>query len=170
MRWKTLLLASLVACGGSLAAQAGEAAYSAKDILSFFNEQQKTRGICVGTEEECGFADKKPAGFNLRLTFEKNSADLTEDAKVNLSAFAEALKSESLAAVRFSVEGYTDASGSDSYNQNLSEKRAKSVVAYLNELGVDKMKLEPKGFGETAPLGDPLDPANRRVETRLLFQ
>ncbi len=168
MRWRTLIMVSTFTCAASAAALAGQAAYTAKDIEAFFGEQQKTRALCVGTEQECGFADKKPAGFNLRVTFEKNSAALTEDAKINLNVFAEALKSESLKGAAFSIEGYTDATGTDQYNLNLSERRAASVVAYLNQLGVDKSVLEPKGFGESEPLGgDPLNPENRRVETRL---
>jgi outer membrane protein OmpA-like peptidoglycan-associated protein len=170
MRWRTVFLVSLFTCAASFAAHAGEPAYSAKDILGFFAEQQKTRALCVGTEQDCGIDDKKPAGFNLRVTFEKNSAALTEDAKVNLNVFAEALKSDSLKGASFSIEGFTDASGTDAYNLSLSERRAESVVSYLDGLGVDKAMLQPKGYGETSPLGeDPLDPANRRVETRLQF-
>lgn len=168
---KKLLLAGAFVSFGVLSAHAGEAAYTSEDIVKFFSEQQATRGICVGTEEECGFADKKPSGFNLRVNFEKNSAVLTDDAKVNLSAFAQALKSPSLSVATFSVEGYTDATGSDEYNRVLSEKRAESVVAFLSGLGVDASKLQAKGFGKESPIGsDPYDPANRRVETRLVLQ
>ena len=171
MRLKSLILASAFLCCGSLASVAGDAAYSADDIVKFFSEQEATRALCVGTEEECGFAEKKQMGFNLRLNFEKNSAVLQDEAKVNLSAFSQALKSDSLKVANFAIEGYTDATGSDTYNRNLSERRAESVVAYLSSLGVDVAKLQAKGFGETAPLGsDPFDPANRRVETRLVIQ
>ncbi len=171
MRIRNLLLAAAFVSSGALPANAGDAAYSPDDIVKFFSEQQATRGICVGTEEECGIAGKKPAGFNLRVNFEKNSATLTEDAKLNLTAFAQALKSPSLSVASFSIEGYTDATGSDAYNRALSEKRANSVVAFLSGLGVDGSKLLAKGFGKESPIGeDPFDPANRRVETRLVLQ
>ena len=171
MRMKKMLLVGAFVSFGALSAIAGEAAYSPDDIVKFFSDQQATRGICVGTEEECGFADKKPSGFNLRVNFEKNSANLTEEAKVNLSAFAQALKSPSLAVANFSIEGYTDATGSDEYNRVLSGKRAESVVSFLSGAGVDASKLQAKGFGKESPLGeDPFDPANRRVETRLVLQ
>ena len=171
MRWKTLVIASGFFVSGSALGFAGEAAYSPEDIVKFFSSQEATRGICVGTEEECGFADRKPAGFNLRLNFEKDSASLTDAAKTNLDAFASALKTPSLAVATFSIEGYTDASGSDGHNQDLSNRRADTVVAYLAGQGVDKAKLKASGFGETKPVNDdPFDPANRRVETRLVIQ
>ena len=171
MRFKTLLLASALVYFSALSSFAGEAAYSPEDIVKFFSDQEATRALCVGTEQDCGFAEKKPMGFNLRVTFEKNSADLTDEARTNLSAFAAALKSPSLAVANFSIDGYTDASGSDTYNKNLSEKRAEAVVAFLGELGVDTSKLKAQGFGEAAPLGsDPFDPENRRVETKLIVQ
>jgi outer membrane protein OmpA-like peptidoglycan-associated protein len=171
MRVKSLIAFSAFVCCGSLSSMAGDAAYSPDDIVKFFSAQQATRALCVGTEEECGFADKKQMGFNLRLSFEKNSAVLKDDAKVNLTAFAQALKSPSLSVANFSIEGYTDAAGTDTYNKKLSERRAASVVAYLSGLGVDTAKLQARGFGETVPIGDdPFDPANRRVETRLVIQ
>ena len=171
MRWNTLVIAAALVAAGSTAGFAGEAAYSPEDILKFFSSQEATRGICVGTEQECGFADKKPAGFNLRLNFEKDSAALNDEAKTNLDAFAAALKSPSLSVATFAIEGYTDASGSDGYNKDLSDRRAEAVVAYLSQLGVDGSKLKAVGYGEAKPVGDdPLDPANRRVETRLVIQ
>ena len=172
MRITTALLASGLAAIMSGQSLAGEKpAYSPDDIVKFFADQDKSRGICVGTEEECGVADQKPAGFNLRLTFGKDSADLTEEAKANLESFAAALKSPSLSVAAFAIEGHTDASGTDGHNMNLSQRRADAVVAYLTSLGVEQDKLKPVGMGETAPAtGDAFDPENRRVETRLILE
>lgn len=171
MRWHTLVAATGLVVAGSTASLAGEAAYTPEQIVKFFSSQEATRGICVGTDEECGIADRKPAGFNLSLNFEKDSATLTSEAKTNLDSFAAALKTPSLAVATFSIEGYTDASGSNGHNQDLSNRRANSVVSYLTSLGIDGSKLKPQGFGESKPLGaDPYDPANRRVETRLVIQ
>lgn len=171
MRWTTMVFAAGLFASASAGAFAGDAAYSPEDILKFFSSQEATRGICVGTEQECGFADKKPAGFNLRLTFDKDSSDLTGEAKTNLDVFATALKTPSLSVATFSIEGYTDASGSDSHNKSLSDRRAEAVVAYLSQQGVDASKLKAVGYGEAKPVGsDPYDPANRRVETRLVIQ
>lgn len=172
MRITKILIASTFAMFAAGAAMAAEkSALSPEDIVKFFADQEATRGICVGTEEECGGAAKKPAGFNLRLTFDKDSADLTADAKTNLDAFAMALKSPSLSVASFMIEGHTDASGSDGHNMDLSQRRAESVVTYLAALGVDNSKLKPVGMGEAAPVTtDAYDPENRRVETRLILE
>ena len=67
-------------------------------------------------------------------------------------------------------DGHTDARGGESYNLGLAERRAKSVVQYLSAQGVDTSKLAAQGFGKTKPkVSDPLDSANRRVETRIAF-
>jgi OmpA-OmpF porin, OOP family len=49
------------------------------------------------------------------------------------------------------IRSHTDIRGSDSYNMDLSERRAKSVVKYLVAHGIDPSRLRPKGYGETMP-------------------
>lgn len=74
---------------------------------------------------------------------------------------------------KVTVEGYTDSVGNAKYNKRLSERRAASVVRYLERRGhVDKSRLESKGFGEENPLvpdaktKDELA-QNRRVEFKI---
>ena len=50
------------------------------------------------------------------------------------------------------VLGHTDSTGSDQYNQGLSERRARSVADYLVGQGVDQSRLRVQGFGETEPV------------------
>jgi len=76
------------------------------------------------------------------------------------------------------ISGHTDSKGTNGYNQQLSEKRAKTVKGYLVEKGIPKDQLVVKGHGETEPADqnqnqDGTDnPAgrarNRRVEIRLM--
>jgi outer membrane protein OmpA-like peptidoglycan-associated protein len=69
---------------------------------------------------------------------------------------------------KLTIEGHTDAAGSDASNQTLSQKRADSVKAYLVKAGVDAGRLQTKGLGESTPVADngtELGRAqNRRVE------
>lgn len=110
-----------------------------------------------------------PGGYDMLVTFELDSATLTPQARQNLDAFAKALASPTLSALRFAVEGHTDATGSPDHNLELSERRAASVVTYLVAHGVAADRLTAEGFGETRPrLSDPEHPDNRRVETRPL--
>ncbi len=50
------------------------------------------------------------------------------------------------------VSAHTDNVGSDSYNMDLSDKRAQSVVEYLKSKGIDGARLQSKGYGETMPV------------------
>ena len=71
-----------------------------------------------------------------------------------------------------SVEGHTDAYGSDEYNQGLSERRARSVANYLAKLGVDRNRMTEVGLGERYPIATNKTAAgrelNRRVEILIL--
>ncbi len=56
-----------------------------------------------------------------------------------------------LGMTRVRIEGFTDRSGTDSYNQALSDRRAKSVTAYMAGKGVPANSIASQGFGETRP-------------------
>ena len=70
------------------------------------------------------------------------------------------------------LSGHTDAFGSDRYNQRLSDKRAKAVVAYLIRKGMDKKRLVAKGYGESKPIEsndtDEGRQLNRRTELKII--
>jgi outer membrane protein OmpA-like peptidoglycan-associated protein len=70
------------------------------------------------------------------------------------------------------VMGHTDSTGSDAYNQTLSERRASAVADYLLIRGVQSARLATRGYGESQPKASNLDAAgrsaNRRVEIRLV--
>jgi outer membrane protein OmpA-like peptidoglycan-associated protein len=71
------------------------------------------------------------------------------------------------------IEGHTDSDGNDAYNLSLSDRRAKSVMRYLQETGkVDASRLKAQGFGETKPVADNSTEdgkaTNRRVEFRIV--
>ncbi len=70
------------------------------------------------------------------------------------------------------VSGFTDSTGSDQYNQELSERRAASVGSYITSQGVASGRVWTRGFGERNPVADN-DTAegrerNRRVELKLI--
>ena len=71
----------------------------------------------------------------------------------------------------FRIEGHTDASGADSYNQTLSEKRASSVSSYLAQQDVQNSRLTTMGYGEDQPIADNSTSTgraqNRRVEVAI---
>ena len=102
--------------------------------------------------------------------FEYNSARLTENSKSILSMAAASLMGQS--GMRVEVAGHTDDRGGDSYNVELSRRRAQSVAEYLNELGIVPSRMEARGYGESQPMDsnttDTGRERNRRVEFRVL--
>jgi len=102
------------------------------------------------------------------IQFDVGSADILPESVPTLDeaiATLTALPPDS----RFEVQGHTDSSGSAEANQELSEARASSVVAYLVAGGVDADTLDAVGYGESALKVDPeVTPSdfaeNRRIE------
>jgi len=104
------------------------------------------------------------------VNFDFNKADIRPDARPVLDEAIRTLKEAG--DVRVSVEGHTDSVGSNSYNEGLSVRRAKSVAAYLARGGISADRLEISGYGETRPVAsnDTADgrAQNRRVELNVL--
>lgn len=164
------------------AAMAQKADYTAEEIIERFAKEPKTRGVTFGPtgfgktadattdaakpKDAAVAATTAPDAFNLMVSFDYNSDTLTGQARRNLATFAEALKRPELSTMKFAVDGHTDASGAESYNQTLSERRAASVVRFLTEQGVPAERLVARGFGETQPADTANPAANRRVETK----
>ena len=170
---KKFLACTAVSIGLLFSGAAYAQSYSSDSIIDFLInslDMGKSRGLCVGTVDECSTGKPDPSGFDMLVNFDYNSADLNAAAKVNLEQIAIALKDQRLSAAKFVVEGHTDAKGSENYNLSLSEQRAHSVTSFLLERGVKSGKVTAIGKGESAPRAtDGLDPVNRRVEIRVNF-
>lgn len=129
-------------------------------------EPQFTQSVSAITEE----LTDGPS-INIKVYFEFDSAILRSDTKGILNDLGSALISAELSQYRFEIAGHTDGVGTNQYNQNLSEFRAKAVEDYLvNEFGIDSGRLDTIGYGEERLL-EPTNPEgdiNRRVQvTRL---
>jgi OmpA-OmpF porin, OOP family len=102
--------------------------------------------------------------------FEFNKSDLLPSAYKVLDDLAESMNANPN--TRWRVEGHTDAVGSDSYNRELSRKRAESVVNYLASKGVAKNRMEVVPLGKSSPIAtnDTQEgrSMNRRVEIKLI--
>ena len=82
--------------------------------------------------------------------FEFNSDKIAEDNYAGLDVVANFLKETPNVTVK--VEGHTDNIGTQEYNQDLSERRAKSVANYLINKGVDNNRVTTEGFGFSKPI------------------
>jgi outer membrane protein OmpA-like peptidoglycan-associated protein len=67
------------------------------------------------------------------------------------------------------VQGHTDNKGAAAYNKNLSDRRAKSVMKYLFEHGVETSRLASHGYGFERPLVDNSTEQNRALNRRVQF-
>jgi outer membrane protein OmpA-like peptidoglycan-associated protein len=115
-------------------------------------------------------------GATLRLQedvlFRTDSSELRPGATDKLRPLADYLRSER--GVRVAIDGYTDSRGTDAHNQALSERRADSVRAAFDDMGVTRARFSVVGHGEANPVATNATPAgmrqNRRVEVTLLGQ
>jgi outer membrane protein OmpA-like peptidoglycan-associated protein len=107
--------------------------------------------------------------FASGILFGTNSSSLTPEAAGNIDQLATTLKK--YADTNVTIEGHTDASGSDAINQPLSERRAQAVANEITAQGVEESRITTTGYGSTQPVGDNATAAgkaaNRRVEVAI---
>jgi outer membrane protein OmpA-like peptidoglycan-associated protein len=104
------------------------------------------------------------------ITFALNSSDLNGQFFSALDGVSLVLKEYDKTVIE--VAGHTDSSGSDQYNQSLSERRAQAVAGYLSSHGVKSQRLITVGAGEGHPVAsndsEQGRAANRRVELTIV--
>lgn len=117
-----------------------------------------------------------PLGATMTLQedvlFRTDSAGLRPGAIEKLRPLAGYLRANP--GVRVAIIGHTDSRGTDAHNQGLSERRADSVRAAFDEMGVTRARFRVEGHGEREPVATNNTPEgmrlNRRVEVTLLGQ
>ncbi len=102
--------------------------------------------------------------------FETDSFTLQPESKVELDKIAELM--ELHPTMKVEISGHTDDVGTENYNMELSENRAKSVVFYLRRKGIRIDRMIYKGYGESQPIADnetePGRAKNRRTELKVI--
>ena len=125
-----------------------------KKLQESLNAKQTDRGTLVT------FGD---------VLFDLNKSDLKSSGMNNVAQLATFLRDNPDRQVI--VEGYTDSTGSASYNQSLSERRANSVRAALVRMGVQPQRIVAQGYGKEYPVADNSSTSgramNRRVEVTI---
>lgn len=108
--------------------------------------------------------------FDSGLLFDLDSYELRAETKENLTELSDALKKYD--ETNIIIEGHTDSQGTDSYNQRLSERRARSVSSYLAKQNVSSRRFTVKGYGEDKPVATNETATgrqqNRRVEVAIV--
>jgi OOP family OmpA-OmpF porin len=102
------------------------------------------------------------------IYFDTDKATLKPESEATLQQVLGLLKGKP--DLRIEIGGHTDSQASDTYNADLSKRRAQSVVKWLTDKGINASRLTAEGFGESRPVADNDSAAgralNRRVEIR----
>jgi outer membrane protein OmpA-like peptidoglycan-associated protein len=152
--------------GASIGGLAGGAIGNSQD-----RQERKLRQQLAGTGVEV-----QRVGDNITLnmpggvTFATNSADLSAQFYPVLDQVAGTLAEYNQTVIE--VAGHTDSTGSAAYNKTLSERRAESVIAYMQSRGVQRQRMIPVGAGQDYPVASNDTPEgrqqNRRVEITIV--
>lgn len=99
------------------------------------------------------------------ISFDFNRAEIKSSFRPSLDKLASVIRKYDRTVVH--VVGHTDSTGADSYNQGLSERRARSVVDYLTSRGVNYSRLRTEGRGEREPRATNATEAGRQLNRRV---
>ncbi len=120
------------------------------------DSRDKCPGTPPGTRVDadgCPLPVTRVASIKMMVNFAFDSDVVQEKYFNDISELAAFLKR--FDQVDVDIEGHTDSTGPDDYNMTLSQRRANAVVDVLvNKYGIDRSRLEPKGYGETQPVAD----------------
>jgi len=96
--------------------------------------------------------------------YEIDSWQLRKESQTELNKLCNLMKDNKQ--MKVEISGYTDATGTEEHNLQLSEKRALSVVDYLVANGVPANRLSYKGYGNKSPVGDNITSEGRKLNRR----
>jgi outer membrane protein OmpA-like peptidoglycan-associated protein len=153
--------------GLTVAPQVDPAAAAAESKLLQTVRGRATRSLSTTEREEIATIVKDKPKIDLEINFDYNSAEISAKSLPSVQALGRALTNADLRGSTFVVAGHTDAAGGESYNQDLSERRADAIKRYLvDKYGISASDLVTVGYGKSK-LKDPSQPmseANRRVQ------
>jgi outer membrane protein OmpA-like peptidoglycan-associated protein len=86
------------------------------------------------------------------IFFEYNKSNITQEGAFELDKLVQAMKSNDKLVIF--AKSHTDNRGSDRFNMNLSDKRAKATIQYVISKGIDAARISGKGYGESEPKVD----------------
>ncbi|MFZ2490772.1 MAG: OmpA family protein [Thermoanaerobaculia bacterium] len=125
-------------------------------------ELRQIEGIDVARTGE----DELRVTMRNEILFDFDSASLRSSSRNQLSDMADVF--DRYGDTTIVVEGHTDSTGSESYNRDLSRRRASTVERYIEQMGVGSGRIQARGMGESQPKSSNGSASgrqqNRRVE------
>jgi flagellar motor protein MotB len=140
-----------------------------KDGYLFYSDNFMLGGVHSATEPFIKKIELSPVRLGEKLTlsnvfYEFDSWKITQESFPELNKLMKLLTDNKN--IKVEIEGYTDSIGTDAYNLNLSEKRARSVKEYLVEKGIFPSRISYKGFGSASPIGNNITNDGRKLNRR----
>ncbi len=138
-------------------------------IGAYMDRQEEKLAQIPGTRVERVDEKTLLVHFESDILFPVNSAVLNPDSRQTLDQAADVFMEFNKTGII--AQGHTDASGSEEYNQSLSERRADAVMGHLIRMGVESSRITAVGYGESYPIaGNDTEygrQQNRRVDLML---
>jgi outer membrane protein OmpA-like peptidoglycan-associated protein len=135
-----------------------------RDIPFKGSESDAWPGADIDAVAVLGSAQRVSLPSEVLFAFDSDA--LVEGAAAALDEVVAGIRAQ--AEARVTVEGHTDDLGSEAYNQDLSERRARAVAVYLGGKGIPEGRIQVRGYGKSRPAtandGDAGRKKNRRVE------
>lgn len=134
--------------------------------LTIVDEQPFKKSLTFGPAEMKTALDKDGRIILYDILFDHDKDSLQQSSDKQLQHIVTLMLENP--ELKMEVQGHTDSQGSDEYNLDLSQRRAETVVAYLNLFGIAGDRLSAKGYGESRPVdtneNEEGRAKNRRVE------
>lgn len=134
-------------------------------VGAYMDAQEEKLARIPGTTVERVGPQTLLVHFQSDVLFDIDSAVLGGSARSSLGQAASVMQEYDKTAVV--VQGHTDSTGSESHNQGLSERRARSVEGFLIQQGVDPVRLTAIGYGEGQPVASNASESGRRLNRRV---
>jgi len=131
----------------------------------YMDRQEEKLAQIPGTTVERVEENMLLVRFESDILFAVDSSTLNPVARGNLEQAADVFKEFNKTAII--AQGHTDSTGSEEYNQGLSERRAASVMNFLVGVGVDGSRITALGYGENHPVADNGTAAGRSLNRRV---
>lgn len=131
----------------------------------YMDKQQREIEQIEGAEVERVDEETLRVSFDSDILFAVDSAQLSQQSRRDLDAFAQVMIDYPKTAIL--VQGHTDSTGSEAYNQGLSERRAEAVKNHLLMRQVDPSRIAAVGYGEAYPVADNSTEAGRAQNRRV---
>lgn len=148
-----------ILAGAAIGAAAGAG------VGAYMDKQEERLARIPGTTPERVDRDTLLVHFDSDVLFDVDSFAISPAGQRSLESVAQVLRDYRKTAVV--IQGHTDSTGAESYNQVLSERRAEAVRSFLTARGIEPRRMTAVGLGEGYPVAGNGTPSGRQLNRRV---